>query len=78
VNHGQIRGKRVWLEGRLLADEVLIIRASFNAANERVESEIGSEIGTGQISGVRTNYNKHFFCYLVGFSFSWHLSGGEA
>jgi hypothetical protein len=48
VNHRRIRRARVWLESRVLADEVLIIGASLDAANElsrRVAQEKGAAFG---------------------------------
>jgi hypothetical protein len=44
VNHRRIRRARAWLESRILAEEVLIIGASLDAANElsrRVVQEKG-------------------------------------
>jgi hypothetical protein len=34
ANHRRIRRARAWLEGRVLAEEVLIVGASLDAANE--------------------------------------------
>ena len=48
VNHRRIRRARAWLESRVLAEEVLIIGASLDAANElarRVAEEKGAAFG---------------------------------
>jgi RecB family exonuclease len=48
VNHRRIRRARVWLESRVAAEEVLIIGASLDAANElarRVAKEKGAAFG---------------------------------
>jgi hypothetical protein len=48
VNHRRIRRARAWLEGRVLAEEVLVIGASLDAANElarRVAKEKGAAFG---------------------------------
>ena len=48
VNHRRIRRARAWLESRVLAEEVLIIGASLDAANElsrRVAKEKGAAFG---------------------------------
>ena len=48
MNHRRIRRARVWLESRVLAEEVLIIGASLDAANElvrKVAEEKGAAFG---------------------------------
>jgi hypothetical protein len=48
VNHRRIRRARAWLESRALAEEVLIVGASLDAANElarRVVAEKGAAFG---------------------------------
>jgi hypothetical protein len=48
ANHRRIRRARAWLEGRVLAEEVLIVGASLDAANElprSVAEEKGAAFG---------------------------------
>src|ERR1700720_2530362 len=53
VNHRRIRRARAWLESRELAEEVVIVGASLDAANElgrRVAKEKGAAFGWHRIT----------------------------